>query len=137
MWGGGGAGERLKRKFRTGRVWVRPTAIEEGGIKPGHYYCLEEEVGEIRQRLLAKGIVPNIALKDEARIKNMSNKKCVICVLPPKVFSYRGAAPEADRSKSGTRSGAPYLSCGARGGADGRSCGAEHKDRWHLDRLGT
>ncbi len=62
---------------------MRPQELEDGDLKPGHWYCLEEEVQEIRQRLLAQGIAPRIAMKDETHSKSMSYRKCVANVLPP------------------------------------------------------
>ena len=82
-WRGCG-GEKLKRKFRHTKAWVRPEALAGGdALEPGHFFCLEEEVPQIRERLLEQGIAPRISLKDESRVRTMSHKKTEICVLPP------------------------------------------------------
>ena len=49
---GGGARERLERKFSKGKEWARPQVVDSLD-RAGNFYCLEDEVDDIRRRLLA------------------------------------------------------------------------------------
>ena len=66
------------------RQGMGETAGATGCLEPGHLFILDEEVQELRERLLSQGIVPRLTLKDPTRIKSLTHKKCVVNALPPK-----------------------------------------------------
>ena len=81
---GGGAKERLKRKYSRTHTWIRPGQLDTLDAE-GHFCYQEEDVTTIRQQLLLLGVAPKITLKDESRINTMSYKLCRIEVLPTKL----------------------------------------------------
>ena len=76
--------ELLKRNYSRTRAWIHPAQMPETLTSAsGNFFCQEEDVTSIRERLLLLGIVPKITLKDESHIKTISYKRCMIEVLPP------------------------------------------------------